>query len=221
MKRQYPFRGDIRSPMKTKEYYVNPVNFWKYVFKCKISSRIIKILCVLLGTDYNPYDKTSPIHMKCFTDILPRLNIKSFSDIDEDALLVHIYNIMSQNPTNKHVIATATALNIYLADSIEGKLHDLISELRTFKPCVTSVSAKRSRRGDTVKVDGKVLNKRKHIRFDRLGGQLGGVLGGSMDDTTSNAISSNSTQNNQIYDENLISSILQFDNVVRGMIWWN
>ena len=105
-----------------KTYLLNPVSFWKQIFGCSMSSRVIKILCVLLGTDYNPYSSASPIHIKNFKEALSLVGVSKYSEIDEDVLLVKIYMIMKNNIGNKYCQQTARALNVYLND-IEYSLH--------------------------------------------------------------------------------------------------
>lgn len=111
---------NINSCKKT--YLLNPVKFWQQLFGCQLSCRLIKIMCVLLGTDYNPYSPDSPIHIKNFKEILTWLKINKYEEIDEDLLLVNIYMKMKENPNNKYCQQTARALNIYLND-IEYALH--------------------------------------------------------------------------------------------------
>lgn len=103
-------------------FYINPVRFWQGIFKCKLSTNIIKILCVLMGTDYNPYHPKSPIHIRHFHDILKILNVDKFENIDEDILLAKIYVIMKNNENDIHCMQTAIALNIYL-NELESKMH--------------------------------------------------------------------------------------------------
>lgn len=105
-----------------KPYLINPVKFWHSIFNCDLSPKIIKILCVLLGTDYNPFSSESPIHIKNFKQILKFLNIANYSDIDEDVLLTKLYVKMNENKNNINVKQTAFALNMYLND-IENNLH--------------------------------------------------------------------------------------------------
>ena len=105
-----------------KPYLINPVKFWHSIFGCNLSPKIIKILCVLLGTDYNPYSNDSPIHIKNFKNILRFLNIANYSEIDEDVLLTKLYVKMNENKNNIHVKQTAFALNMYLND-VENNLH--------------------------------------------------------------------------------------------------
>ena len=103
---------------------VNPKMFWKRIFGCNLKPSIIKIICVLLGTDYNPYHPKSPIHLKKIDDILYMLNINKFKEIDEDELLLKIYTIMKDNENDIHVKQTAIALNVYLND-VENSLYIL------------------------------------------------------------------------------------------------
>ena len=109
---------------ETLSLFVNPKMFWKRVFGCNLKPSIIKIICVLLGTDYNPYHPKSPIHLKKIDDILHMLNINKFKEIDEDELLLKIYTIMNANENSIYVKQTATALNVYLND-VENSLYIL------------------------------------------------------------------------------------------------
>ena len=81
-----------------------------------------------MGTDYNPYHPTSPIHIRHFNDILRILNVKQFEDIDEDILLANIYMIMKNNESNPYCKQTAVALNMYLND-IENELHYITKDI--------------------------------------------------------------------------------------------
>ena len=103
-------------------FFINPTVFWQEIFKCKLNARIIKILCVLMGTDYNPYHPKSPIHIRYFHDILKILNIDKFENIDEDILLAKIYVIMKNNENDIYCKQTAIALNMYLND-LEEEIH--------------------------------------------------------------------------------------------------
>jgi hypothetical protein len=60
-----------------------------------------------LGTDYNLYNESSPIHIQSLTDL---------NDLTEEELLLHIYKVMEDNPDNIYCQTTAIALNIYLND---------------------------------------------------------------------------------------------------------
>ena len=102
--------------------FVNPVLFWQEIFGCTLKKRIIIILCVLMGTDYNPYDSKSPIHIKYFSDILSLLHVEKYEDILEELLLSNIYSIIKNNEDNIHCKQTVLALNVYLND-LEDELH--------------------------------------------------------------------------------------------------
>ena len=102
--------------------FVNPVLFWQGIFGCTLKKRIIIILCVLMGTDYNPYDSKSPIHIKYFSDILSLLHVEKYEDISEEILLSNIYSIIKNNEDNIHCKQTVLALNVYLND-LEDELH--------------------------------------------------------------------------------------------------
>lgn len=110
------------SETKRLSYYINPVMFWKEIFGCDLSKRLIKIICVLKGTDYNPYCSTSPIHIKNFKDVLKWMNVDSFEKVDEDLLLAKIYMIMRKNEGNVYCRQTALALNMYL-NNFECDIH--------------------------------------------------------------------------------------------------
>jgi hypothetical protein len=105
-------------------YVLNPIKFWFEVFKCHLKPEIIKILCVLVGTDFNLYNKLSPIHLYSFNSILKPLKCNSFSDINVDSLKLYIYKIALQNSDDIHVKETMVALNMYL-NNIEGSLQPI------------------------------------------------------------------------------------------------
>ena len=107
--------------------FVNPVLFWQGIFGCTLKKRIIIILCVLMGTDYNPYDSKSPIHIKYFSDILSLLHVEKYEDISEEILLSNIYSIIKNNEDNIHCKQTVLALNVYLND-LEDELHYITSD---------------------------------------------------------------------------------------------
>ena len=80
-----------------------------------------------MGTDYNPYNSSSPIHIKRFEDVLKMMNVESFDKLDEDLLFAKIYMIMKVNEGNIYCKQTAIALNMYLND-LEGDIHFITSE---------------------------------------------------------------------------------------------
>ena len=108
-------------------YFINPSVFWKEIFGCELSKKLIKTICVLMGTDYNPYNSSSPIHIKRFEDVLKMMNVESFDKLDEDLLFAKIYMIMKVNEGNIYCKQTAIALNMYLND-LEGDIHFITSE---------------------------------------------------------------------------------------------
>ena len=114
----------LNNNYKDSFYQIKPIEFWEYIFGYKLPSRVIKILCVLMGTDYNPYHKSSKIHISTFEDILTRLNVSSFSKLTEEMLLLHLYELFKNNMGDRDVSGTIIALNIYLNDNIEQTLHE-------------------------------------------------------------------------------------------------
>lgn len=112
----------VRLGGRTDNLCINPKQFWRKVFGNDINPRIIKILSVLLGTDYNPRVPNSPIHIDRFDDVLKRLGVKTFAEIDEDMLLLHVYDVMSRNVGNEVCSQTAFAINVYL-NNVEGRAH--------------------------------------------------------------------------------------------------
>jgi hypothetical protein len=96
------------------EYFINPVLFWKYIFRCVLPYEVIIILNVLKGTDYNRFSSKSPIHINQYEDILRILNIRKFSDITTDMLIDYIKSVFENNPQSVEVKETCLALNIYL-----------------------------------------------------------------------------------------------------------
>jgi hypothetical protein len=103
---------------------INPIAFWKRIFRCNLNPDVIKILCVLLGTDYNQYTADSPIHIQHFKDILRILNIKTYDELTSDLLKMHILHIAQTNSDNLNVRETVAALNLYL-NNIEGDLQPI------------------------------------------------------------------------------------------------
>jgi hypothetical protein len=103
---------------------LNPKTFWNEVFGCQMKPDVIKMLCVLLGTDFNHYHPLSPIHIHDFESILELLNCNKFSDITDDKLKMYIYNTSIQYPENRYVKETILALNLYL-NNIEGSLQPI------------------------------------------------------------------------------------------------
>lgn len=101
---------------------VNPKEFWHKLFGCDLSPAIVRIICVLMGTDYNPYHPKSPIHIRRLSDVLDLMDVDEFQKIDEDKLRFKLYMIMNENKGNIHVMQTAMALNIYLNNN-ETDLH--------------------------------------------------------------------------------------------------
>lgn len=113
---------------------INPVEFWGKLFGYNISSNVIKLMCILLGTDYNPYDEESPIHKKSFKEILKMVGVKHYKDIDEDALRMKIYEIMFEHPNNKFCQQTALSINIYF-ENHENNIYYLTN----INPCCVDV----------------------------------------------------------------------------------
>ena len=102
----------IRYTLNGKMYIINPPSFWEKVFGTKLSSNVIKILCVLKGVDYNINDNMSCI---CnFTDILKILNVDSYKDITESMLHEYLNKYFESNKNKKCIRYTALALNVYL-----------------------------------------------------------------------------------------------------------
>lgn len=114
----------------------NPVHFWKYMFECDMDARVIKLLCVLMGTDYNdhPPAEHSPIHLRWFDNILEKMRLRKFSSITFDNLLLYIHNTMNRYPDNEFIRETAWAINMFLTDneipltSITGNEETFIDE---------------------------------------------------------------------------------------------
>ena len=104
-------------------YFINPVKFWEKIFGCILEPKLIKTLCVLKGTDYNPYSKDSVIHIDRFEDIFKLHGVTKFSELDGDLVLAKICLTMEANPNSIECYQTAIALNMYLSDCIEGGIH--------------------------------------------------------------------------------------------------
>lgn len=103
----------LKMMVKRKIMLINPVEFWRKLFGCKLSTKVISIMCVLMGTDYNPHLPGSPLHINAFTDVLKLLNVRNYSAIDEDALKLKIYEMLSEYKDHPSCSQTALAINIY------------------------------------------------------------------------------------------------------------
>lgn len=101
-------------PRRMHSLQINPLEFWHNVFGINMNERVIKIACVLLGSDYNPYDSSSPIHIATLDELRQFAAVKSFEDITEEMLLTKIYLIMNDHPNETYTQQTAIALNMYL-----------------------------------------------------------------------------------------------------------
>lgn len=94
-------------------YIINPVTFWFDIFGCTLSPIIIRTLCVLLGSDYNPYHSKSPIHIKSFDAILYKLKLTSFQELTVEKLDEYISQIFTAHPNNLYCQQTRMALSLY------------------------------------------------------------------------------------------------------------
>jgi hypothetical protein len=111
----------VRMEDGKKTIVVDPARLFSSIFgERMLSSRVIRILCVLQGTDYNPYNAASPIHLQSLTD-------KGWYMLDEDALLLRVYRVMRRYPESIYIRQTALAMNIYLHGEarLESMLHVL------------------------------------------------------------------------------------------------
>lgn len=107
----YYFNEGIRY---RESYIVNPVSFWFDVFGVDMDPIIIKTLCVLMGTDYNPYSSKSPIHIKRFEQILEYTDVCTFKDLTIDDVTNYINSKLSEYPDNEYCIQTILALGLYI-----------------------------------------------------------------------------------------------------------
>jgi 5'-3' exonuclease len=105
----------IRLTKNKKSISINPQRLFENIFKKTFTSRHIKTMCVLLGTDYNPYNEQSPIHISSFDEVL---------DLTEEELSLRVFNIMDKNKNNIYCQQTAIALNIYL-NNIEHSVKEI------------------------------------------------------------------------------------------------
>jgi hypothetical protein len=118
----------VRHVFQSHTYYekreINPPRFFRKLFGCVLKADIIKILCVLLGTDFNIYSPRSVIHIRCFSEILKLLNIRRYCEITLPALKLYIYNTALKYPNDINVKETIAALNIYL-NNVEENIYPL------------------------------------------------------------------------------------------------
>jgi hypothetical protein len=135
---------------------------------------------------------------------------------------------MTSVPVDRYIISTAIALNIYLCESIESRLHDLINEIRTVdinlvKPLdgiklnkdIEQIAVKHSvltGGDDTFRSENDVAEietneiVRRNWRFTNTSCENG----------------DKNDKNNQLtYDIDSRSAIEQYDDCVRGLSFWN
>ena len=103
----------LKMMVKHKTFLVNPVEFWNKIFGCKVSAKVIAYMCILMGTDYNPRLQDSPIHVNEFADVLKLMNVDRYSDIDDDALKLKVYEMLKLYKEHPASSQTALAINIY------------------------------------------------------------------------------------------------------------
>ena len=87
-----------------KGYMIEPIKFWKKIFNCRLSTRVISILSVLVGTNYNESVYNS------FYSILKLNGFNSFSEIDYNTAIRLILEIDDDELRIKAMIAT----NLYI-----------------------------------------------------------------------------------------------------------
>jgi hypothetical protein len=102
--------------IKNEIHRINPIRFWFRVFGTTMDNTLIKLLCVLMGTDMNPYHPASPIHIKQFQQILTNMDLSKYDELTIDNLKKYILDVISKNPDSTNIKETVTAINIYLND---------------------------------------------------------------------------------------------------------
>jgi len=98
-----------------KYYTINPIKFWHQVFNTTLHPEIIKILCVLCGTNYN-YNKKITINdlfLFEFHDILTLMKLQNFHELTIEKLKLYIFEFVHKN-NNIHNRRTMLAYNIYI-----------------------------------------------------------------------------------------------------------
>ena len=91
-------------------YTVIPKNFWNKVFNCNLEINIIKILCVMCGSNYN-LDRNN--NLKRFDEILRIMNVEKYSELTEDSLKLMLYNQAKNHPST-YIRRTLLAFNLFV-----------------------------------------------------------------------------------------------------------
>lgn len=108
---------------------INPKQFWINVFGKEFDSDVIKMIVILMGSDYNHFTH-SPIRIKSIEEFLVKIRKNSFEELSNDDVRIAILKLINDN-VNKEVVEdnekkitndicvkyTVTAFNIYLNDS--------------------------------------------------------------------------------------------------------
>lgn len=120
-------RLELKGSKHSVNYYINPPMFWRQVFGTYVNSSIVRLLCVLKGTDYNKGVETDPLTFESFDAILSTLGVTNFSELTEDGLLFYIANMLKRNEGNSHCKHCAFAVNMYANPRVEHELHEICS----------------------------------------------------------------------------------------------
>ena len=93
-------------------YNFSPKEFWKSIFNCYLPANVIRIVCCLLGTDYNYKSK---IAIDSVEELLPLLHVEKYDDITIKGLLTWIETKGDELKLGS-IHTTILAINIYLSN---------------------------------------------------------------------------------------------------------
>ena len=129
-----PPHNSFTNQFKNSMIQLNPKTFWRSItMNDSINIDVIKMIAVLMGTDYNRNYDSPVLHIRNITDALDIFNVNDFDKLDFDAMKFNIYEKMLEfyqngstkfaQPTFDKIVnyfsQTSIAINIYLNDDIE------------------------------------------------------------------------------------------------------
>lgn len=129
-----PQHNSFTNQFKNNMIQLNPKTFWRTItMDDSINIDVIKMIAILMGTDYNRNYDSPVLHIRSITEALDIFNVNDFDKLDFDAMKFNIYEKMLEfyqngstkfaQPTFDKIVnyfsQTSIAINIYLNDDIE------------------------------------------------------------------------------------------------------
>ena len=94
-------------------YYVQPKMFWKSILGCDVDKKIVKLMCISMGTDYNKAYCNNEFNIMKFDEWLDRMNVERYKDIKFEDMMDYIDNYLRKCKHNI-VHSISMSVNVYL-----------------------------------------------------------------------------------------------------------